>query len=32
MNRYGKIVSKVKMITAAMDNNFIKNRGTKFLL
>jgi prophage antirepressor-like protein len=32
MNRYGKIVSKVKMITATMDNNFIKNRGTKFPL
>lgn len=24
MNKYGKIVSKVKMITATMDNNFIK--------
>ena len=32
MNRYGKIVSKVKLIRATMDNNFIKYRGTKFPL
>lgn len=32
MNKYSKIVSKVKMITATIDNNFIKYRGTKFPL
>ena len=32
MNKHGRVVSKVKMITATMDNNFIKNRGTKFPL
>lgn len=32
MNKYGKIVSKVKYIRATMDNNFIKYRGTKFPL
>ena len=32
MNRYGKIVSKVKLIRATTDNNFIKYRGTKFPL
>lgn len=32
MNKYGKIVSKVKFIRATMDNNFIKYRGTKFPL
>ena len=24
MNKYGQVVSKVKMITATMDNNFVK--------
>jgi hypothetical protein len=32
MNKYGQVVSKVKMITATMDNNFVKYRGTKFPL
>jgi prophage antirepressor-like protein len=32
MNKHGRVVSKVKMITATMDNNFIKHRGTKFPL
>jgi very-short-patch-repair endonuclease len=32
MNKHGRVVSKVKLITATMDNNFIKNRGTKFPL
>jgi prophage antirepressor-like protein len=32
MNKYGRVVSKVKMITATMDNNFVKYRGTKFPL
>ena len=32
MNKYSKIVSKVKMITATIDNRFIKYRGTKFSL
>ena len=32
MNKYSKIVSKVKMITATIDNRFIKYRGTKFPL
>jgi len=32
MNKYGRVVSKVKMITATIDNNFVKYRGTKFPL
>ena len=32
MNKYGRVVSKVKMITATKDNNFVKYRGTKFPL
>jgi very-short-patch-repair endonuclease len=32
MNKHGRVVSKVKMITATIDNRFIKNRGTKFPL
>ena len=32
MNKCGRVVSKVKMITATIDNNFVKYRGTKFPL
>jgi hypothetical protein len=32
MNKHGRVVSKVKMITATIDNRFIKYRGTKFPL
>ena len=32
MNKCGRVVSKVKMITATTDNNFVKYRGTKFPL
>jgi prophage antirepressor-like protein len=30
MNKHGRVVSKVKLIRATMENNFIKYRGTKF--
>ena len=32
MNKHGRVVSKVKLIRATMENNFIKYRGTKFPL
>ena len=32
MNKHGRVVSKVKLIRATMENNFIKYGGTKFPL